>query len=1128
MTETILDWKERKAALNPFHSVHVESPAGSGKTGLLIERFLVLLNKVDHPSQILAMTFTRKAAAEMKNRILWIFNAACLNNKGENDYINSLIKLAGSVLEKYQGDRREMLLSGAELQITTIHGLCLRLCQRAPVESGLEPGLKPLEEEEQKEFYKETVRKLIHDLFKLPPDTPLRSALESRLLLHNMYMDGFINEMASLISKRDQLIDLFSGIPLKKGKKAFERQLNENIKILVERHLQELLHIMKETPLAGKWGEFSIYLEKQDAPCSRNFPTQLPGCAWSDLPSWQNVANILLTNKGQVRKRWGPRSGGLPRGFSKTKWAYLLDHLDDRIAPYLFESLSLPTSEALPGKDKAVFDLILLVSAALEKYKELCQSRGVIDYVDMELGALRGLGQMQNVTDVLLYWDRAIKHILVDEFQDTSLTQYKILQTLVSGWEEGDGRTLFLVGDPKQSIYRFRKAEVSLFYQAANGIDCPGYDPFSLKRIVLKTNFRSSPELIDWVNDTFGQTVMVNPRKEFDDVDFIKAVASSLSEPSKKLVNLAVFMNKDSTAFPRQDEADYLAYRVSRCLKDLSPGETIGILLFTRTHLSTYLEAFRKRKIPLRVKEGLKLAETPEVSHLANLARAIVRPHDDLAWYSAMRSPWITVPIHSIQTLLNSEGHTVFQKIHSTPTGDTFFENFKEAMKIARARLARDNLGTVVGKTWEMIGGPEKVASIMGVQGVANCLHFLDKLTRVEESTPEETIEKMEVMLGTLYDPSDPASAESPVQMMTVHGAKGLEFDYCFIPWLDYSPKKTGQNEKPAYLAHSIGNTSLLVSRPDTRSGERDKVYDLLYKIEQGKTVSEAKRLFYVAVTRAKKAVFLSAVCGKRPPSSGPLKWIMDHFGVHKIEEDLREGEYGGTRIEINPYPLSLDKVKRDEPVQIPDPREFMPESLPYRLVAPSQLAYFEPTMLDRVSEKEGSDIGRIRGKVMHLVLEHMASGIAIPDIHFIKRKLILHGARKKESEKVAEEILEQVHRCQQDPFFTWIMRQDFPWSASEWAVEVRGKPGVIYSGKIDRIIFDGKKYWVIDYKTNRPDIEEDEAVFIERMKREFLAQLKTYVKMVCSIKKCSQKDVISGIYLTALFKWVKSGTKPA
>ena len=211
-----------------------------------------------------------------------------------------------------------------------------------------------------------------------------------------------------------------------------------------------------------------------------------------------------------------------------------------------------------------------------------------------------------------------------------------------------DGRTLFIVGDPKQSIYGFRKAEVSLFMKARNGLPLPGQGLLPLKPVYITTNFRSRKELIDFTNDLFSKTIMAHPNLEADEVPFLEAQAAPemlAKDPGQ--IKLALFSKEEDSNQSRLKEAAWLAGAVNQADQDPRSG-SIGILLFARTHLPLYLKALYEQGLQVQVQEGLNLEDRPEVQDLFSLTRSLVRPHDDLAWASLVRSAWCWVGLDDL------------------------------------------------------------------------------------------------------------------------------------------------------------------------------------------------------------------------------------------------------------------------------------------------------------------------------------------------------------------------------------------------------------------------------------------------------------------------------------------------
>src|SRR5688572_16324825 len=392
----IADAAAREAALDPRRSFIVQAPAGSGKTELLVRRYSALLETVQKPEEIVAITFTIKAAAEMRARVL-----KNLSNSAE---------------------------IGHRLRIQTIDAFCASLTRQMPVMSrfGAQPGIV----EDAQEHYRAAAQRTIDEL----------SPAACRLLLHlDNNMHTAASMLASMLAKRDQWLRKTGSAPTRSDLESALRAERARI----------LAHARTLHPKASV--EF---------------------------------ASVALTQSYTWRQRGNPVPPGEQTEPLRAALEALLRMPEERYADDQWQTLG------------AILELLPRAAAHL---KVVFGERGETDFTEVAQGAVRALGSPDNPTDLLLALDTRIKHILVDEFQDTSYSQFELLERLTSGWEAGDGRTLFVVGDPMQSIYRFREAKVALFLQAWER----GLGTVELERLTLTTNFRSQAGLVDWYNTSF-------------------------------------------------------------------------------------------------------------------------------------------------------------------------------------------------------------------------------------------------------------------------------------------------------------------------------------------------------------------------------------------------------------------------------------------------------------------------------------------------------------------------------------------------------------------------------------------------------------------------------------------------
>jgi ATP-dependent exoDNAse (exonuclease V) beta subunit len=1122
MTETLQDLTIRQEVLSPEGSFHVESPAGAGKTSLLTARFIHLLAQADHPQEILALTFTNKAANEMLGRVQTILRQAEKNLPAESAWENALLATAKKALKK-QAAQTHLLQSPDGLQIKTFHSFCHQIIKQAPSEAQVPLEAVILTEEEQSELIQQALGRTQQTLLGLSPADPNRRALERLLLYMNNNWKELAADLTQLTAQRDQLFDLLEVVREHRDPEHLDQVLRERLGFFISGHLMDLQEQFGSIDLGLHWPPFYQHLISKGVPVSPELPFNLPESDWKDLPAWQAIAELGLTKNGTVRKQFGSKSG-FYSGFKQTVWAGYWESLPLSVVALLQKIKQFPCPETSPVDVGRLFDLILLMAQVIEQYNRLCLKRGVIDFVELEQAALRVLGREESPSDLQLILDQRINHILVDEFQDTSLNQWVLIQYLCAGWSPGDGRTLFIVGDPKQSIYGFRKAEVSLFLKARKGLPLPGQGMLPLKPVYVSTNFRSRKNMITFVNQLFSQTIMAQPNREADEVSFQEAqTAPALEGQGPGEIRLALFDRDEERLLTRQKEAAWLAREVKQAEGDSRNG-SIGILVFARTHLPLYLQALYDAGLQVQVQEGLFLGERPEVRDLLFLTKALVRPHDDLAWAVQVRSAWCWIGLDDMVRISREPGLSWAEKIKifsHHPQAAPSVQRIGSVLAQFQEQVGRFPLHRVVQSVWEELSGPQKVAERFGLYGVRNGREFLELLQQSEKGLPEETLANLEMRLAMAYAPADPLVSRSRVQVMTVHHAKGLEFDTVFLPHGDRNPLERGQRETPLYILERLPGEReehLIALRPDRRTKEDTGIYGLLKGLGKERHLGEAKRLYYVALTRAKKKLTISGLIssqeGVDKASSHSLLWyILNHPGYENLLEVIKNPPISG--LEKQQAPLVIEEEK---------PWPFTTEPIPYRIILPSGLAEeeFSKEGPEDIEKPIRPAFGLARGTVIHRILEHLADGRDLPGEKVVETALIHEGVEPEAAVVMAPHILEEIRACQQEDFCSYILRTDHPLALTEVPLEDQPDDQTLRSGVIDRLIFDGDQWFIIDYKTTQlPEVCSPEN-FLTEQKALYRDQLLAYRDMLASARSLDPAQIRLFLYFTALHKEVE------
>jgi ATP-dependent exoDNAse (exonuclease V) beta subunit len=426
--------------------------------------------------------------------------------------------------------------------------------------------------------------------------------------------------------------------------------------------------------------------------------------------------------------------------------------------------------------------------------------------------------------------DVRVHHLLVDEFQDTSNSQWELLERLTAGWETDDGRTVFVVGDPMQSIYRFRDAQVGLFLHARRA----GLPGVRLERIDLATNFRSQAAIVSWVNRVFPQVLPVDEDESSGAVPYAPSVpfheADTEGEPTLELFS------------DRAGEAKRVAELVAE-----ARGRT-AILVRNRSHLDAIVPALKAAGIRYRAVEIEQLGEKQVVQDLYALTRALTHPADRVAWLAILRAPWCGLTLSELSSFFEPHrDNTVWELIQSLPR----LARFVSVLKPALDNRLRGTLRDRVEGVWLTLGGP---ACVSDATDLEDAEIFFDELERLEEAGELTDFSALSDSLGKLYALPDVEAGPEAVEIMTIHKAKGLEFDTVIVPGLDRQPRS---GMKPLFAWRSLPGGRLLLAPIGETGGEEEPLYQYVRLLDREAEDIEAGRLFYVAATRAESRLRL-------------------------------------------------------------------------------------------------------------------------------------------------------------------------------------------------------------------------------------------------------------------------------
>lgn len=1079
-TELIADDAARQRALE-LASFIVEAPAGAGKTELLTQRYLRLLVTVDAPEEVLAITFTQKAAIEMRQRIMRSLQGAESGVAPKEAHRQQTWRLAGDVLRVSQARGWGLLEQPGRLRILTIDALCAGISRQMPLLSRF--GTQPAVINDPKPLYEEAVRQT---LALLEDANPLLSGPVADSLA---YLDNDFSRLSDLLchmlERRDQwlqpLLPHFS----------LPRASDDALAGLVAAELAETAALLPANWLArfmplARFAADTLIASGKDSPINALLDWQEPLPADpAALLQWLGLVELLLTQKGEWRKSFTVAIG-LPAGKVGQPWKELLAALIAElsastragVAAALHDIRSLPSLADRSDEDAIVQTFVGLLKLAAANLWQVFRAQGACDFVEVAQGALQALADERGPTDLALRLDYRIQHLLVDEFQDTSPTQIELLKRLTAGWSEGDGRTLFCVGDPMQSIYRFRKADVGLFLRAAQrGIGSIALEPLRLYR-----NNRSCREVVDWINASFGAI--------FPDADHIARGAISYRPfvaTRSDLPAAGVFVHPLRVAETAGAEAvgRIEAQRMLAVIDDVwrqDASREIAVLVRSRRHLVPLVSEIRRCRPDLRFQavDVEPLAGRQWIEDLLSLTRALLHRADRVSWLAVLRSPLCGLTLSDLYAVAGGESGTsskttVWSRVLQADQGEGLSADgaqrlavFRRVLAAAFSQRGRLRLARWIEDTWFALGGPATLPDSGAAQDVEACFALIESL----DAGVGFSLDRLPAEIDRLFAAPDPA-ADGRLKLMTIHKAKGLEFDTVLLPGL---ARKVDGNATHLLCWEEVvrddGSAGMVVApvspRQNTEAGPT--AYRYLQRLEAERAGNEDLRVLYVAATRAVRALHLFAV----------------------VKVDAEPGEVkvpAGTPLGalwpvVKPEFLSVGDVVDASFAQSSSLRweDFVPPMLRQPTAAYGAAGSTGSNMakgaapdakravdlFDSVSGTPGARTAAAVGTLVHRYLEHIA-GQALDEWtarrfeslqasmqYFLRQQ----GLSRDEAARGAITVKTVLLRVLASPAGRWLL-EPHPQAAAELALKASAGIAVV-----DRtFVIDGER-WIVDYKT--------------------------------------------------------------
>jgi len=1088
----------RTDALNVEDSFIVQAPAGSGKTELLTQRFLSLLSVVEKPEEILALTFTKKAAAEMKHRILSSLERATSHEKPQLPHEEKNWELAKAVLKRDEARNWDLLKNPARLQIKTLDALFASLTEAMPLLGTLggQADILP--------FPQEAYEKAAEELLLHGEEKEIKDALSTLLEHCDNRIERVRDLLVELLEKREQWLMGVMYPHLGSLRILLEKNWENAIEAAFSKEKSFLHHLDELSPFI----HFAKHYLEQGHPF-QSWPYEaLPPHSLHGLKDWQAIGRWLLTEAGEWRKTVTVKQGFPPLKeasspkekieFQTMKEDFLSYLSSLKEIPYLQDALQqilrLPEPQYTESQWNVLSALLILLPRLVALLTLCFKEMGAVDFIAVSEAAFFALGDEEAPTELALRFDYQLKHLLVDEFQDTSFTQLGFLQKLTTGWQKGEGKTLFFVGDPMQSIYGFRQAEVGLFLKVRE----EGLGEMRLKPLQLSCNFRSTQELIHWINESF---VNVMPKQH------------SMNEGAIAYTPSEALCSKGETSFVRWhvtgEDVAYEEQMIQEILniQSLHPTYDIAILIRARRHGKNIIEALRREGIDYEAVDMEYLVDKSIIQDLLSLTTALFHLCDRVAWLSILRTPWVGLDLYDLAALTEEGDETIpllaqlkqYKEKSVSKRGTKILERvlpiFLQSVESSQAWPLRQ----WVEDTFYALGGP----ACYDADSLLAASDYFDLLSQEESHF---SMEAFKTHLQSLYA-KNMSRTEHPVKIMTIHKAKGLEFDVVMVPELEKLGPPTPRSLLDWVEEVRPEGTDWLMAPIKAFDAEREPMSDFIRHRQQVKRTNELSRVLYVAATRAKEQLHWFFTLPSEKEDIKPAKGSFLEILWPLIPKDI-------LRVELESHETNNEiSIPCKNPLYALNPSWQLPKEVTWSISMSHENIHSKNQVVWQDPSPE------IIGTVIHACLQQWGEeGIQAFTSQQLKGLLYFYGLPEIHLKKALQVLEETLHRIPSCPRAQWILKPHekarteygiFGYLNEEWV-----------EGILDRTFVDESgTRWIIDYKmtflldeTTLP-LED----FLDDQQARYESQLFRYAELMALQEN---GPIMLGLYFPRISAW--------
>ena len=1109
--------RNQARASDPSASAWVSANAGTGKTEVLVKRVQRLLLAGFKPESILCLTYTKTAAAEMQNRLLKDLAAwATMPEHELREQLEALMKRAPESGELHKARRlfARALEAKGGLKIHTIHGFCERLLQRFPLEAQVTPHFSVLDEQGQAELRRAAFDAVFARAAE-DRDGALGQALARVITLTSEFY--FRKVIGAVLAKRAEMERMVAYHDGRADWAEAEALTLKHVLGVAEANEEAVIALMADVlsdaeidELLGTLGTHAS--TDQDAEIAASLNAAKSGIGESRVAA---LKPIFCTEKHEPRKRVASKAfeKAAPHLYSR------LETARDCFVPLDLVVAKLRVAEASGA-------VLILADAVMSDYERRKRAEAVLDYDDLIVRTLNLLSRAGAAAWVLYKIDGGVDHILVDEAQDTNPAQWTIIERLAEEFFAGSGasarpRTIFAVGDEKQSIYSFQGADPSRFCAIGRAFqrraEAAG---LGFHKVPLNLSFRSTEPVLEAVDAVFAKPEAAKGLV-FAETSVIQHHPFRLGQAG--LVELwqpeTETKPDPADAFAPWEEAatgarsvDALCQRIARLIKGwltyeaelLSEGRPIkagDILILVRRRdpfTTPMIRALKREGVPVAGADRMKLMDQLAVQDLVALADVLLMQEDDLALAVVLKSPLFGLDDDALFDLAYEREGSLWSALKDKSREDA---RFAEAHQRLSAWLSRVDLLPPYEFFSELLGAEgqtmrERMLVRLGPEAAEAIDEFLDlALAYDREAAPSLQGFIDQLRGGDVEIKRDMEQSRDEVRIMTVHGAKGLQApivflpDTCMNPWaqgvrLFPLPRPGEPEEEVAHLIWAAGG------RTDIE--EIDEPKEMLKRADR----EEYHRLLYVAMTRARDRLYVCGWQGQKDKPEGDSWYELIAIGLsgHLVEIENSDGT-SVRRMECpQEKPAKTGEPAREQGTVPPLPDWARSPAKPERArrrLTPSRLALspmegaeapfaFQPPLGPRAL---AANQRFARGRLVHALLQHLPD--VAPENQGQAARAFVSAQSGGLAQDLQDTILSETLAIVRDPRFVPLFR---PGSLAEVPVVAKlgdGEHGYELEGQIDRLAILEEELLILDYKTNRPPpkvVEEVAPAYIDQL----------------------------------------------